>query len=384
MRRFRIDRETVAHAAVARALVFASAIPLTIASQGLLVASAGAAEETVKQTSPPSVSTGKASVHGSGVQLEGTVGPGNEATTYYFQYGATNSYGSQTSAASLPAGKAKVKVNQIVTGLLSGYHYRLVANNGKGLADGHDRVYTVKKTTPKKRLALKFTLAKPASEGQVVGSPVTIEGTLSGPGAAGHGVVLQSSSYPSGAIFTNVGTQQTASSSGRFAFFVAHLRQSTRFRVAAVGPAPTYSSAIVELATVRVTLHVRTAPKAGLVRLYGTVSPAVTGAIVYFQLQKAATTRPVKVKSPKSGKAEERAEERAEEKAETPRFATEFSTPVKRATKTVSRFSIVTGIHKGGLYRAFVQVPRGPLASGHSESLLVRATATKKKRKNKG
>ena len=389
MSSFRIDHHTIADVPVMRVLaVRAPALAVaTLLGLAALATSAGpasASSEATKPAPPPSASTGKASAHGTTVQLQGTVNPKGPATTYYFQYGPTAAYNAQTPPASLPAGKARVAVSQIVTGLQPGYHYRLVASNGNGTTDGSDRTYTAtneKKTTPK-QLALKFTLTKPPVEGQVAGSPVTITGTLSGPGAAGHGIVLQSSPYPSGAAFTNVGAQQTAGSTGRFSFFIAHLRRSTRYRVAAVGPQPTYSPAIAELATVRVTLHVRTSPHTGLVRLYGTVSPAVTGAIVYFQLQKPAKplrARPPKLTTPKSEKAEEKAEERAEEEAEMPRYATEFSAPVKRATSQLSRFSFIASVRNGGLYRAYVQVPRGPLASGHSTSVTLRASPKKKK-----
>ncbi len=389
MRSFRIDRGAASRTpawrarATARALV--GAAMMALATQAAFTPVAGASEASSKSSGPPLVSTGASHASGSGVELEGTVNPKGEAATYYFQYGPTVAYGSQTPSASLPAGNKKVKVSQTVSGLSAGYHYRLVAGNGNGPTDGRDRRYTAakKKTTPK-RLTLKLTLTPPPAEGQPVGSPVTIVGTLSGPGAAGHGVVLQSSPYPSGALFTNVGAQQTTSSTGRFAFFVAHLRQSTRFRVAAVGAPPTYSPAITELASVRVTLHVRSAPHAGLVRLYGTVSPAVKGAIVYFQLQQPPKTKPEKVKTPKSVKAEEKAEDKAEERSETPRYTTAFSTTVKRATRSLSRFSIVTGIHKTGIYRAYAQVPRGPLAPGHSMSVTLHATAAPKKSKQKG
>lgn len=379
MRSFRIDRglalRTPAGRAQATARALTGAAVMALATQAAFTPVAGASS---KPSGPPLVTTGASHVSGSGVELEGAVNPKGEAATYYFQYGPTTAYGSQTPSTSLPAGKTRVKVSQTVTGLLQGYHYRLVASNGQAPVDGHDRTYTIKKprTTPK-RLALKFTLVKPSAEGQVVGSPVTIQGTLSGPGGADRGVVLQSSPYPSGSLFTNVGAQQTTSSTGRFAFFIAHLTRSARFRVAAVGSPPTYSPVITELASVRVTLHVRSAPHAGLVRLYGTVSPAVTVAVVYFQMQRA--SKPPKVTTPKS----EKAEEKAEERAETVKYATEFSTPLKRATRAVSRFSIVTAIRKSGLYRAYVQVPKGPLASGYSASVTLHATA-KKKGKRKG
>lgn len=343
---------------------------------------------------PPAVSTGSAHASGSSVNLTGSINPHEQAATYYFQYGPTLAYGSQTTVANVAAGStSKVNVSQTVSGLLSGYHYRLVATGANGeSADGNDRVYAVKKTkttthktkkTTKQTLKFTFT-TKPPAEGLLVGSSLTIAGTLTAPspGAAGHQVVLQSSPYPSGAAFGNVGAPQTLSTTGRFSFFVAHLSHSTRYRVAVVGSTPTYSQVITALATVRVTLHVRTAPSAGLVRLYGTVSPAVTGATVFFQVQQAAKARPTKpAKTPKNQKAEEKAEEKAEQ-AETPKFATAFSVPVKRATKTVSRFSLIERIRKTGLYRAYVQVPKGPLASGHSSNIELHAAPKKGKSKS--
>lgn len=376
MRSLRIDRRTTSRTTPVRARTLASVSVLALA--WTVVATAHASEQPATTAKAPAVSTGAGRASGTGVVLEGTIDPRGEATTYYFQYGPTSAYIAQTPSASLPAGPVRVRVTQTVIGLASGYHYRLVATNGGGTGYGLDHTYTAKttKTTKTtKKTGLKFTLVSPPAEGEVVGSPVTIQGALSGPGAVGRQVVLQSSPYPSGAIFTNVTPPQTITATGRFAFFLAHLSRSARFRVATVDVQPTYSPVIVELATVRVTLRLRAAPRAGLVRLYGTVSPAATGAIAYFQLQEA--TKPPKFKIFKS----EKAEERAEERAEIPRFSTQFSAPVKRATKSVSRFSVVVRIRKTGLYRAYVQVPRGPLASGYSTSVLLHASAKPKKSK---
>lgn len=382
MMSFRIDRTGAVRACLVASIALIALVPTTVISP------AGASA-----SQPPAVSTGGVRTSKSPIELTGSINPHEEAATYYFQYGPTIAYGSQTPVANMAAGNtSKVPVSQPVSGLLSGYHYRLVATNANGeSADGKDRVYVVKKTktttnkTKKttKQEALKFTFTtKPPAEGQLVGSSLTIAGTLTGLGAAGHQIVLQSSPYPSGTAYGNVGAPQTVASTGRFSFFVARLSHSTRYRVAVVGSSPTYSQVITALATVRVTLHVRTAPSAGLVRLYGTVSPAVTGATVFFQVQQASKARlnkPAKV--PKNQKAEEKAEEKAEQ-AETPKFATAFSVPVKRATKTVSRFSLVERIRKTGLYRAYVQVPKGPLASGHSSNIELHAAPKKGKSKS--
>ncbi len=378
MRSYRIGRGLAACVSVASVVALA---PMPVA----FAAAAGASTPE-----KPAVTTGGAHPSGLQVELEGSINPQGEAATYYFQYGPTVAYGSQTPTKNLAAGTSKVDVSQVVSGLLSGYHYRLVAENAQGPADGHDHTYVVKKATTKtktkkstKKATLTFTFTtKPPAEGQLAGSSLTIAGTLSGTGATGRQIVLQASPYPSSSVFTNVGPPVTVSSTGRFSFFVAHLTRSTRYRIATVGLGTTYSQVITALATVRVTLHVRTAPSAGLVRLYGTVSPAVTGAIVFFQVQDPPKPHVNKApaKPPKNQKAEEKAEEKAE-RAEAPKYATAFSVSVKRATKTVSRFSIVESIRKTGLYRAYVQVPKGPLASGHSSNIELHAAPKKKSKK---
>lgn len=347
---------------------------------------------TPKRSELPTASTGGAHAHGSTVELAGTINPRGEATSYYFQYGPTSTYGSQTPTASLPAGTVKVRVTQPVAGLQPGYHYRLVVTGARGTTvDGQDHTYapaTKKRTTTPHKAAqrLKFTIGNPPPEGQPAGSAITIEGSLSGLGSAGHQVVLQSDPYPFDGVFTTVAVQ-SASTGGRFTFNLAHLTRNTRFRVLAPGPTPTYSSVITELATVRVTFHVRTAPHGGLARLYGTVSPAVTGAVVFFQLQRTAAPKHLRAKIFKSEKAEEKAQEKAEEKAEeraeTLVYSTVLRAPVKHATRASSRFSSVVAIRKAGVYRAYVVVPAGPLASGYSTNLTLRATV-EKKTKRKG
>lgn len=94
----------------------------------------------------PSVQTTPATAVTSGsVVLNGTVNPGGRQTTYYFQYGTTSSYGSQTASVSAGSGTATVSVSATVCGtLLPGtiYHYRLVATNCAGTAYGGDATFT--------------------------------------------------------------------------------------------------------------------------------------------------------------------------------------------------------------------------------------------------
>lgn len=64
--------------------------------------------------------------------LTGAINPNNQATTYFFQYGLTSSYGLQTNAETLPAGITTVPVSLTLPGLAPGFtfHYRLVASHG--------------------------------------------------------------------------------------------------------------------------------------------------------------------------------------------------------------------------------------------------------------
>jgi hypothetical protein len=66
------------------------------------------------------------------VTLVGTIAPNNQATTYFFQYGLTSSYGFQTAVATIPAGTAPAPVTALLPGLAPGtvFHFRLVSSHG--------------------------------------------------------------------------------------------------------------------------------------------------------------------------------------------------------------------------------------------------------------
>ncbi len=346
-----------------------SAIMLVSLALALPAASPAA---TKKAATTLGASTGGVGhVHGTTADLQGAVQPAGQATTYYFEFGPTKGppYTAQTAHASLPAGTTPVKVALSASPFLATYHYRLVVVGTSGVpAVGKDHEYLPKTTT------LKVTLAKPpVTQHIVVGAPVTITGVLAGTSAANHLVALQASPYPYTAAFTSVGSPQASSATGRFSFRVASLARNTEFRVVTLDPKPAESKPITELASVRVTLHVRTSSHRGLDRLYGTVSPVEVGAHVLLQLEKTSAPR----NPPKT--------EKAEEKDEGPRFGTAFSGVVKRATKSFSRFSVVVSLKSTGRYRAFVTLAKGPYASGYSSTIVLHAgTTTKKKAKAKG
>jgi hypothetical protein len=93
---------------------------------------------------PPTASTGSAFPTSSGAALTGSVNPNGNATSYWFEYGTTDSYGTQTSPTSAGSGSAAVAVEAQLTELspATTYHYRLVAQNSGGTSFGADREFT--------------------------------------------------------------------------------------------------------------------------------------------------------------------------------------------------------------------------------------------------
>ncbi|MDB6032367.1 MAG: hypothetical protein JWM16_2705, partial [Verrucomicrobiales bacterium] len=94
---------------------------------------------------PPIVATQPASaITGTSAVLNGLVNPCGTNTSYYFQYGLTTAYGSNTPLASLPAGLASVPVSASLASLAPGvlYHFRLLATNSVGTNAGIDRTFT--------------------------------------------------------------------------------------------------------------------------------------------------------------------------------------------------------------------------------------------------
>jgi hypothetical protein len=95
----------------------------------------------------PAVVTGAASdVSVTSARLAGTVDPNGRATTWYFEYGTSTSYGSKTSDKSAGSGTSAADVAASVSGLARGrtYHYRLVATSDAGTTRGADRTFATR------------------------------------------------------------------------------------------------------------------------------------------------------------------------------------------------------------------------------------------------
>src|SRR5664280_865121 len=212
--------------------------------------------------------------YGSAV-LTGSVNPNGSDTSYYFQYGLTKAYGSQTAIADAGAGTKAVAVRLTITGLqpLTVYHYRLVAVNSAGATIGDDEKLLTTKVP--------LSLAILASPNPVpFGGLVTVQGTLSGTGNANRAVVLQANPFPYTSGFQSVGNPGVTLANGEFKFVVLNQEQTTQFRVFTTTNTPVISPVTTENVAVRVSSHVARTKRRGFARIYGTVTPAVVGAQV--------------------------------------------------------------------------------------------------------
>jgi len=93
---------------------------------------------------PTTITLAATSIGATTATLNGTVNPNGLATTWYFQYGTTTSYGSTTTSTSAGSGNSAVPVSAAVTDLVFGtlYHFRLVATNSDGTSYGNDLTFT--------------------------------------------------------------------------------------------------------------------------------------------------------------------------------------------------------------------------------------------------
>ncbi len=269
--------------------------------------------------------------------LRARVNPRGLATTYFFQYGPTAAYGSQTPSAAAGSGTVEVKLTHAVSGLEpdTTYHFRVVASSSAGTTASADAAFATRKVP----LSLTATVVP---DPVVFGSPLELTGTLSGTGNAGVAVVLQADPFPYTHGFHDVTSAVPTDAAGDFSLPVAGLLQSTQLRAATAGKPTIYSPVVTELVAVRVTLHVRPARRPGYVRLYGTVTPGEPGAGVAF------------------------------ERFDHGRYVLVSGTTVRTRASGVSRFARTLRLRRRGLYRALVQVASGAEVSGRSRPVLIR------------
>ena len=238
----------------------------------LLAVTAVAVPAAPATAATPSASTDAATALApTSATLNGTVNPNNEATTFYFEYGTTNAYGSRTPDQG-PTGAVKqnMKVSAPVAGLTPGttYHFRLVAVNASGTKLGGDKRFT----TPAE-------LSFGASPRVVVfGRPLLVSGMLAGTGNAGVKVDLQSNPYP----FTGFKkvAETTTDATGRYAFNQTPT-VNTMYRAIAATRPQTESAPLTVPVRPRTSLGIRRV--SGGRRFAGSVTPAHTGATIRIQ-----------------------------------------------------------------------------------------------------
>jgi hypothetical protein len=312
---------------------------------GSLLASTALAHAAPAKPPLPIVNTGYADqLTYSSATLSGSISPDRSVhVSYYFQYGQTQAYGSQTPLTPLGNGAETIHVSAAITGLSvsTGYHFRLVAISPGGTTDGADRSFvTSKRTTPKLPLSLTATITP---NPVVFGNAVSVQGTLSGTGNISHSVALQMNPFPYLGGFVYTGGSELTNSAGGFSFTLPDMIKNTQLRVLAAGTPPVTSPVVTEFVAVRVVAHVRHTRRHGFARIFGTVSPSVAGARVAFQ-RLLPGRRPVTV----------------------------GGTVVTNGTGAVSRFSRVVRIRHAGLYRVFVEVTDGANVSNSSSPVMIR------------
>jgi hypothetical protein len=142
------------------------------------------ADHTLKTAGnpPPVVATGPASqISKNTATVTAVVSPNNQATTYYFQYGTSTTYGSQTIAAAVPAGTVPVTVSATIQGLEARtiFHYRVVATHGNTAPQpGADGSFM---TLPRHRPVPSITAKSTPSHDATKPFVFTTSGSIKGP-----------------------------------------------------------------------------------------------------------------------------------------------------------------------------------------------------------
>lgn len=281
---------------------------------------------------PAATTGGAADVTASSAELRGSVDPNGKATSFYFEYGTTRSYGSRTGDASAGSGGSARGVQADIGGLQPDtvYHYRLVASNPDGVASGANRTF---RTKPQ---PLGLSIA--ANPNPVVfGSPTAITGTLTGTGNAGKQVQLQQRPFPYTTPFANIGNAVVTDAAGNFAFPLLGLANTAQYRVVATEGRDTISPILTLGVAVSVKTNVSATrvTRGRSVRFSGTIRPARAGAQWAIQ------------KRTRSGA-----------------WATITGSITRGGSQSFSGFSRKVRIPRGGTYRVFVLIVDGNLTSG--------------------
>jgi hypothetical protein len=147
---------------------------------------------------PTATTAAASSVATNSATLNGSVNPNGQATSWYFEYGTTTSYGATTPSKNAGSGSRSVSVSASISKLAAGttYHYRLVAKNAAGTSRGADQSFATTGVTIRASLLA-----------VVYGHTVALSGTVS-TGASGESVAVYAQRYGQ-ASFVSVATVLT-------------------------------------------------------------------------------------------------------------------------------------------------------------------------------
>jgi hypothetical protein len=206
----------------------------------------GANQSFVTPGPPAAVTETSQSVGTTTATLVGTVNPGGLSTNWFFQYGTTTAYGSETPSENIGSGTSTMSVSAPIASLAAGvgYHFRLVAVSSAGTSYGADATFS---TTPA------LTLNTHTLE-VVHGNVVPLSGIVAG-GATGVTVTITAEPYGMSS-FATVGTTLTRTN-GAYVFYARPHIGTTYQASANGGSSQTVAVAVRPSITVKRIAHGR-------------------------------------------------------------------------------------------------------------------------------
>jgi hypothetical protein len=232
---------------------------------------------------PAASTTAASNITSTSATLNAIVSPNKTATTYVFQYGKTTSYGSQTASQGPVNGNAGKSVSADVIGLAPSttYHFRVVAANSIGTANGSDMTFTTAApgVAPARSVTINST-----PHSVTYGRAATIAGQLSGAGNAGVKMTLEANPYPYTGGFKPTTVTATTTPTGAYSF-TATPTSNTHYEVMAKTKPPVTSPQTVVTVRVKVSLRLsrRSVAISHRIRFSGTVMPAHNGKVAQIQ-----------------------------------------------------------------------------------------------------
>ncbi len=225
---------------------------------------------TAPNPRPPGLSSTVARQVGpTGASLRSRVDPNRGATTYHFEYGLSQTYGSRTPERPVGAGDERIDVAEAIEGLrpYRRYHFRVVATNEAGRTVSRNRTFTTS------RLPTAVTLSLAASS-TPWGEGIEVFGRVSGTGVNGILVALERQDFPFLGPFSSIGAPASvrADRLGRFRFYVPSLFSATRLRALTRTAVVATSPAVTAGVALRVGAAIRRRSRR-TVRIRGSVRP---------------------------------------------------------------------------------------------------------------